>query len=231
MNTPNSQVLQTVVLKLCPLIKKRIELAARRIFAERDLIYELVCCVLSSRVPFELARAATDRMAQWLLLEADEWKTLKPSFHGRMLEVLLTPIQLNGRTRRYRFPRVRARQLEETRKALMRVNGGLPALIDSSIEVLEARRRLVREVSGFGPKQASMFLRNVGRSYDLAILDSHVLRFGRATGVLSGKAPTSLRQYEQLENSFRQYAETTGYSVGCVDSAVWITMQAAKASA
>jgi len=229
MSTPTPRVLEAVVIKLCPLIEGRLELATNRNIAERDLIYELVCCVLSSRVPFELARAATDRMDQELLLEADVWKTPIPSLHERMLEVLLAPLDLSGKARRYRFPHVRAKQLEETRQALIRVSGGLPALIDNSIEDLEARRRLVREVSGFGPKQASMFLRNVGRSYDLAILDSHVMRFGRATGVLSGQVPTSLSQYEQLENSFRHYAKTTGYSVGCVDSAVWITMQAAQA--
>ncbi len=221
MNAPSPRVLEAVVLKLCPLIEDRLDLAARRTVAERDLIYELVCCVLSSRVPFELARAATDRMDQWLLLEMDVWKAPKPSLHERMLDILMAPLQLDGKERRYRFPRVRAKQLEETRQALIKVSGGLPALIDNSIEDLETRRRLVREVSGFGPKQASMFLRNVGRSYDLAILDSHVMRFGCAIGILSGRAPTSLSQYEQLEK---------WYSVGCVDSAVWITMHAAQAS-
>jgi N-glycosylase/DNA lyase len=229
MNAPSPQVLEAVVLKLCPVIEGRLDLATRRAVAERDLIYELVCCVLSSRVPFELARAATDRMDQWLLLEMDLWKAPNPSLREQMLDILMAPLQIGDKERRYRFPHVRAKQLEETRQALIRVNGGLPALIDNSIEDLEARRRLVREVSGFGPKQASMFLRNVGRSYDLAILDSHVMRFGCAIGVLSGQAPTSLSRYEELERSFRHYANATGYSVGCVDSAVWITMQAAKA--
>src|SRR5260221_9449054 len=166
MNTLSPRVLETVVLKLCPLIEDRLALAARRNVAERDLIYELVCGVLSSRVPFELARAATDRMDQWLLLEMDLWKTAKPSLHERMLDVLMAPLQLGDKERRYRFPRMRAKQLEETRQALAKGSGGLPALIDNSLEDLEARRRFVREISGFGPKKDSMFFVNVGRNYD-----------------------------------------------------------------
>jgi len=169
-------------------------------------------------------------MDQWLLLEMDLWKASKASLHEQILDVLMMPLKLGNKERRFRFPRVRAKQLEETRLALLRITGGLPALIDDSVEDLEARRRLVREVSGFGPKQASMFLRNVGRSYDLAILDSHVMRFGCAIGVFNEQVPSSLSQYERLEKSFRHYANAIGYSVGCVDSAVWITMQAVRGS-
>ncbi len=226
MKAPAASVLQGVVIKLCPLIEERLEVDRNAV--EIDPIYELVCCILSSRVPFELAREATNLMKRHLLLDAESWLASAPSLYEEILEVLLAPLHICGRARRYRFPNLRARQLEQTRQALGKITGGLGTLIDNAIEPLDARRRLVREVVGLGPKQASMFLRNIGRSYDLAVFDSHVLRFGRATGVLSGEIPTSLGHYEKLENEFRRYAKSIGYSVGCVDSAVWITMQAAR---
>lgn len=228
----HANLLQRVVTRLCPLVEERLRNTSNEEASARDIVYELVCCTLSSRVPFDLARAVTDRIDQWLLFDIQEWSTSSSSFfYTRLLEALTAPVHLNGKDRRYRFPYVRARQLETTRQTLRDLEGGLNALIDRTVEPMEARRKLVHVVSGFGPKQASMFLRNIGRSFDLAILDSHVMRFGLVTGILGGNPPASLSQYERLEDSFRSYTRSLGFSVGCVDSAIWITMQAARARA
>ena len=84
-------------------------------------------------------------------------------------------------------------------------------------------------VCGFGPKQASMFLRNIGCTYDLAILDRHVLRYMVMQGLISPLRTDSisLTQYESIEFAMENYAILLGYSIGYVDLAIWIAMRAA----
>ena len=70
----------------------------------------------------------------------------------------------------YRFPKIRAFQLNKARNAI--VNKSLLVMICNGEEPKDIRKYLVNEFSGLGPKQASMFLRNIGISNDLAILDN-----------------------------------------------------------
>jgi len=92
------------------------------------------------------------------------------------------------------------------------------------------RQSLVTEISGVGPKQASMFLRNTGKSYDLAILDTHVLRFMDMQNLLSinQRNISTVTAYERTERVFVDYADRLGYPVGYLDWAIWATMRAAK---
>ena len=75
-----------------------------------------------------------------------------------------------------------------------------------------------------------MFLRNIGKSYDLAILDTHVIRFMDLHGMLPDKDRHlgSMRTYERVELTFSGYARDLGYPVGYLDWAIWATMRAAR---
>ncbi len=82
---------------------------------------------------------------------------------------------------------------------------------------------------GLGPKQTSLFLRNVTWSVDIAVLDVHVLAYMRLAGLaIEGDVPTSLRTYEMLETRLRSYAVGRGVSLGLLDWAIWIAMRAAR---
>ena len=97
----------------------------------------------------------------------------------------------------------------------------------------EARETLTQHVWGFGPKQASLFLRRVGYCADLAVLDVHVLDYLQlARGLsLSSSKLGHLSFYEEIEDTFREIAAEFGHSVGCVDLATWLTMRVAKKEA
>ena len=129
---------------------------------------------------------------------------------------------------RYRFPRIRARQLAEARDSV-----SSQSLSERLLEVSEPKKMryaLVEEISGLGPKQSSMFLRNVGITNELSILDTHVLRFMYIQKLLPSfdKAKVnSLSAYEQIETIMVAYAEMLGYPVGFLDLAIWATMRAA----
>ena len=86
----------------------------------------------------------------------------------------------------------------------------------------EARAWLVAEVDGFGFKEASHFLRNIGRGEDLAILDRHILRNLIRHRVI-GRMPRSLtpKRYLAIEARMRTFADQVGISLGILDLLWW----------
>ncbi len=86
----------------------------------------------------------------------------------------------------------------------------------------EARTWLVAEVDGLGYKEASHFLRNIGRGEDLAILDRHILRNLLHHRVI-GRLPKSLtpKRYLAIEDRMRAFADRVGISIGVLDLLWW----------
>lgn len=101
-------------------------------------------------------------------------------------------------------------------------HGSLRESLDRMRDPIAARDWLVAEVDGFGLKEASHFLRNIGRGEDLAILDRHVLRNLLRHRVI-GRMPKSLtpKRYRAIEARLRTFAETVGVSVGVLDLLWW----------
>lgn len=88
--------------------------------------------------------------------------------------------------------------------------------------------RLMALVTGLGPKQASMFLRNTGHTLELAVLDRHVLVFMDLLGLAPLPKALTLAEYLRREAVFAGFADRLGHSVGHVDWAVWFVMRAAR---
>ncbi len=86
----------------------------------------------------------------------------------------------------------------------------------------DARAWLVAEVDGLGFKEASHFLRNIGRGEDLAILDRHILRNLVRHRVIA-RLPRSLtpNRYLVIEARLRVFAKAVGASVGELDLLWW----------
>lgn len=73
-----------------------------------------------------------------------------------------------------------------------------------------------------------MFLRNVGASYDLAVLDRHVINYMMVLGLTADPAPTRrMTDYRRDEVILRDHAAEFGLPVGYLDWAVWIVMRVA----
>jgi N-glycosylase/DNA lyase len=106
-------------------------------------------------------------------------------------------------------------------------------ILFSARSARHARELLVNAVSGFGPKQASLFLRRVGYCSELAILDTHILDYLRMAHGIDPKPGmlSRLTSYERIEVEFQRVASEFGHAVGCVDLAMWITMRVAKREA
>lgn len=218
--------LSRAVAAICPDIQSQTESVVQP--CERSLWWELSTCILSSQVPYPLAVSAANEVdAQELLLEEQREIDV---LYQKLFDVLATPLHVEGSLRKYRFPEKRSRQLSVARQTLTREYGTLSSFLENSLDAVEARSWLISHVPGIGPKQASMFLRNVGVSYELAILDRHVLNYMSALGIYSGKDAfiSNIKQYRQCESVLREHAEEMDCSVGLLDWAIWIVMRVAN---
>lgn len=99
-----------------------------------------------------------------------------------------------------------------------------------SVNGKHARKILIESVTGFGPKQASLFLRNIGYCTELAIIDTHILAYLKLVRGITPKISTlsNFLKYEKIENEFIQIANDLQFKVGNFDLAIWITMRVAK---
>ncbi|MFT4310830.1 MAG: N-glycosylase/DNA lyase [Candidatus Woesearchaeota archaeon] len=85
----------------------------------------------------------------------------------------------------------------------------------------EARLWLAQTIKGFGLKEASHYLRNVGY-VDLAVLDRHILNVLVEYGYIQQKPKTlNLSMYLQLEGLFRSIAYSCAMSCAELDLYMW----------
>ena len=183
--------LLNAVARLAPEVKNQLGPNSEFLSDERALWTELSCCVLSSQVPYEMAVAVARRVSEAEVLDNID----RGSFgriESRLTDLLLEPVEVKGKLRRYRFPRMRAKQLAEAAQTVWERFGSLAGLAEESSNPESMRQWMVEDLPGFGPKQASMFLRNVGLSYDLAILDRHTVQFMVVTGLCSHRPVTTM---------------------------------------
>lgn len=193
---------------------------------ENELWNELVSCILGSVVTFEVA----DRCFRFLqtsgLLVLPTYAAELEAFELRIAEALAgrRPSPSVAAAPRHPFPALRARQLRRTAEAVYFRVGSLHRVLSSGCPA-SVRAELIRVACGIGPKQGSLFMRNIGLG-DFAVLDRHVLRFM----VLRGLVPTqphvhTLPKYERVELIFSKYAQHIGIPVHELDLSVWIAMR------
>ncbi len=173
--------------------------------AEEDLFAELAFCLFTPQSRARACWQAVERLCERNLL-----------LHGTAEQIAT---YLTG----VRFHNQKARRLVEARAlfapdGILNVRSVLAPLPDAHA----ARDWLVRHVCGLGYKEASHFLRNIGYSFDLAILDRHILRCLHRAGILS-HLPKSLtpRRYLQAEAAMTQLSDGLGISIAELDLTIW----------
>jgi N-glycosylase/DNA lyase len=94
--------------------------------------------------------------------------------------------------------------------------------LSEPVPAVELRDWLVLNVLGFGYKEASHFLRNIGKNDGLAILDRHILRNLKRLGLIRS-IPKSLsrKRYGEIENRFSKFASTRGIALDELDLVFW----------
>ena len=172
---------------------------------------ELLACLLGGYgIPAEVGLAAFDRLRP-LLYEARA--PLK--CQTEVAALLNEPLEVCGRTVRYRFANQKARCIAAS---LAKLDG-----IERQAGDRDLRRQLM-DLPGVGPKTASWIVRNLRQSDDVAILDVHILRAGSILGIFS-PLHTVERHYFDLEAAFLNFADAIGVRASILDSVIWMSMR------
>jgi N-glycosylase/DNA lyase len=188
---------------------------------ENALWRELAACILGSRVSHEKTFTAVERLQSSNLFEPLHAVGNLSKYEARTIDIL--------KEQRYPFPYARTHQLRRSLESIYLGVGSLKKILLQSKNAADARCNLVAKAHGIGPKQASLFLRNIGYSDDLAILDVHVLHYLTWIGLVSENPKVhSIKRYENIENVFRSHARQLGYSAAQLDLAVWVVVRVAK---
>jgi len=85
----------------------------------------------------------------------------------------------------------------------------------------EAREWLVKNIKGYGYKESSHFLRNIGKR-NLAILDRHILKHLQRNGAID-EVPKSLtpKRYKEIEQSFKDFSKKARIPMDELDLLFW----------
>lgn len=84
------------------------------------------------------------------------------------------------------------------------------------------REWLVKNIKGFGYKEASHFLRNIGKGEKLAILDRHILRNMKKLGLIE-EVPITLtkNKYIMLEKILTEFSKKINIPLSHLDLLLW----------
>lgn len=175
----------------------------------RSLLEEVAVCLLGGHgLPAELGLAAFYRLR--------ERKLLNPTVGQMELEEALSePIEFRERTRRYRFPRQKAKFLWH---ALQTVD---------SLPIASSPRRLrdhLTTIPGIGPKTASWIVRNHLGSNEVAILDIHIWRAGVSMALFEPDSDPA-KHYFELEDRFLEFCKAIDEPASLVDALMWDYMR------
>jgi len=124
-----------------------------------------------------------------------------------------------------RFKNKKARYIIEARLRFMPRDGfSLKTFVSSMLNKVgqvETRNWFASKIKGYGLKEASHFLRNIGQGDDLCILDRHILRELDAYGVVSYPKKFGNDEYNYIESEMKKYAKELNIPVFALDFVFW----------
>lgn len=92
----------------------------------------------------------------------------------------------------------------------------------SNTRTKELRNWLAANVKGYGLKEASHFLRNIGKSNnEIAILDRHILKNLKAQNVIEDIKIKGKKDYLEKEQKYLDFAKSIGIPADELDLLLW----------
>jgi len=121
-----------------------------------------------------------------------------------------------------RFRNNKAGYVVEARNKFIENDKSIKEKISSFDDQKKARKWIVDNVKGLGYKEASHFLRNIGKGENLAILDRHILRNLESLGVIN-EIPKTLtkKRYLNIEKKMKEFSDEIGIQLGHLDLVLW----------
>ena len=117
----------------------------------------------------------------------------------------------------HRFPKQRAERIVKVKRKFEKIIKLIKEVEDPFfIRRLLADSRSEFKIEGFGYKEASHFLRNIGHD-NLAILDRHVLRFLRENKLIGEVKNLTSKRYEEIERIVIDFARDLNLKPSALD--------------
>jgi len=182
------------------IISKRLkEFSSFKSKSNKDWFSELCFCILTANSKAKTALAIQSELG---------YKGFASLSQNKLVETI--------KRNKHRFHNNKSKYIVEARK-----NIDIKDKIQQHKNSQEAREWLVDNIKGFGYKEASHFLRNVGYT-DLAILDRHIINLMLENKLINEK-PKSLNKntYLEIEQYFNKLAEKLKLSPAKLDLIMW----------
>jgi N-glycosylase/DNA lyase len=225
--------IENAVMKVCDYVVSQRQLCTQKWedYKEHQLWSELVSCILGSRVRCETARACTLHLRNAGLLRISTILKNPKVSEKRMKHELnksIYPPFSNGKGSKYRYPKSKSRCIVRSGFQIYGDNLSIRETLKKCHDGQEARNLLRKKCAGIGPKQASLFLRNISFSDDLAILDCHVLRYMKLLRLdekFNDIEQEKSHPYIVNENILKLYAISKRKSLSVLDVGIWVVMR------
>ncbi|MBS3068571.1 N-glycosylase/DNA lyase [Candidatus Micrarchaeota archaeon] len=147
---------------------------------------------------------------------ADMGIKVQKALHGKIHKLDRKQISKELRKLGYRFYNKRAHYIHSAKKWIK-----IKKIISGFENGQEAREWLVKNILGFGYKEASHFLRNIGFK-EVAILDRHVIRTMYENNMIKDLPKTLTRKkYLEYEKKLEKLCKATKLKQGELDFYLW----------
>ena len=116
----------------------------------------------------------------------------------------------------YRYPNTRAGYILEARK----FKNSLKKQMSSFENQIDLRDWLAKNITGFGLKESSHFMRNVGFT-NCAIIDFHILDILAKWSLIEKPKTLTKKRYLEIEDLLRDIAKRSGLNLAELDLYLW----------
>lgn len=177
------------------------EFSKTNLECDKTLFEELTFCIFAANSSAKMGLKAVN--------------LLRPVLHKGDVEDYLDAVK--GKVR---FHTIRSKYLYRN-KVFINDQGGLSSVLSKYEDKHALRMYLRRNIVGFGMKESSHFLRNIGFK-EFCILDKHVLRTLASFEVLeSDRTPKNDAEYLAKEAKIYRFAKEHNFSIDVLDLALW----------
>jgi len=223
--------IESAIAELCNDIERVVERKDYTCMSEQELTFELLICILGSGVRYELSLAYASAVQSAILPRSLKQK-MNSSERAYLIEgVLNSPAysSSNGKTyRKYRYPNRAAKHIAESICNIEKKHGSLNGMVAAMNTPSDLRRELIYLCPGIGPKQSSHYVKNIGFTDNVAILDRHILNYLKLIDDVDicPKQVSKIEKYEEIERRFIDKVSKFNHAVSVVDQSMWFVMRA-----
>lgn len=202
--------------------------------SENKLLSELILCILSSQEKYEIALSVMKELKKQNILRIPKSKPEFKEIKSQIKTTLRNPVDFNLNQKRYsrrlRFYEKKTQYIINTIENIYLKDLTIKQILKNGECVQKARKNIIMYSYGLGPKQASMFLRNIGYYSDFAVLDKHIIDYMKMMGLTSVSETSfaTISSYQKIETKLKSYAESYNVELLHLDLAIWTTMRTLK---